>query len=56
MSHLIDLLDEQENWEDDLEIEELPVVRSATLPIVITPPWVLNGGTTLRCAPVWACG
>lgn len=45
MSNTLDTLDEVNGWEDDLEIEELSSIQSATLIIIIVvhPPTPLPG-------------
>jgi len=52
MSDSIDTLIESEVWEVDLEVEILPTVLSATLPIVVAPPFLHNGFTTVLPNPI----
>jgi hypothetical protein len=48
MSNLLDTLNERDMWEDDLEIEELPSIQSATLPIIVVSPGLRPPLTTVR--------
>jgi len=52
MNSCLDTLDELGGWADDLEIEALPSVRSATVvPALVFVPWWLHGPLTTVQAP-----
>ena len=52
MNSCLDTLDRIDGWEDDLEIEALPSVQSATVvPALVFFPWWIHNGLTTVIAP-----